>query len=183
MLIEKKEKMKISIRKFNKNDIPFKVAWINNPLNNKYLHYDLPLEIEKTEKWFDKNKDRTDRYDATILADNKPVGLIGILEIDSKNKKGEYYVTLGDREYLGKDIAKEASKLVLKYAFESLGLNKVYLYTEYDNIGAQKLFEKVGFIKEGLLKDDLLSKGVYVSRYVYGITKEDYIKNIHKEEM
>ena len=52
--------MKISIRKFESKDIPKKVEWINNSENNKYLHYDIPLKIEKTEKWFEKNKDRTE---------------------------------------------------------------------------------------------------------------------------
>lgn len=39
--------MKISIRKFEGKDIPKKVEWINNSENNKYLHYDIPLKIEK----------------------------------------------------------------------------------------------------------------------------------------
>ena len=48
--------MKVSIRKFDKKDIPNKVNWINDPRNNAFLHYDLPLEIEKTEVWFERNK-------------------------------------------------------------------------------------------------------------------------------
>ena len=171
--------MEVRIRKFIREDIPFKVEWINNPLNNKYLHYDLPLEVTKTENWFDNNKDRTDRYDATIVVDNIPVGLIGILGIDYKNKKGEYYITLGNRDYLGKGVAKDASRLILEYAFESIGLNKIYLYTEFDNLGAQKLFEKVGFIREGLLKEDMFSKDKYIDRYVYGITKNDFAKKLN----
>ena len=42
--------MKISIRKFESKDIPKKVEWINNSENNKYLHYDIPLKIEKIVK-------------------------------------------------------------------------------------------------------------------------------------
>ena len=79
--------MKISIRKFESKDIPKKVEWINHSENNKYLHYDIPLKIEKTEKWFEKNKDRTDRFDAVIEADGVPCGTIGLLSIDQKNKK------------------------------------------------------------------------------------------------
>ena len=53
--------MKISIRKFESKDIPKKVEWINNSENNKYLHYDIPLKIEKTEKLdLKKIKNRTD---------------------------------------------------------------------------------------------------------------------------
>ena len=81
--------MQISIRKFEAKDVENKVKWINDPLNNTYLHYDLPLEIQKTLLWFEKNKERTDRYDAVIEVNGEPKGLIGLLEIDYRNLKAE----------------------------------------------------------------------------------------------
>lgn len=167
--------MKVCIRKFEKRDISNKVRWINDPLNNMYLHYDLPLEVMKTEEWFEKNKDRTDRYDAVIEADGNPIGLIGLLSIDTKNKKAEYYITLGERNYLGKGIAMQASRLLLEYAFLQMGLNRVYLYTETENIAAVKAYKRIGFKREGVIRQDIYSKGRYVDRYVYGITKEDFL--------
>ncbi len=173
-MLERQNKMTVSIRRFEKHDIPNKVRWINNPENNTFLHYDLPLEIDKTEAWFDNNKGRTDRYDAVIEADGVPVGLIGLLSIDNKNKKAEYYVTLGERKYLGRGIAARATKLLLEYAFTELNLNRVYLYTEVDNSSAVRSYERIGFRREGVIKDDLFSKGRFVDRYVYRITKEDF---------
>lgn len=166
--------MDISIRKFQEKDIENKIKWINDSSNNKYLHYELPLEYSKTLNWFHRIKDRTDRYDAVIEADNIPVGLIGLLSIDENNKKAEYYIVLGDTRFKGKGIAHRASKLILEYGFEKLDLNKIYLYTERENIKAQRLFEKVGFIKEGLLKEDIRNGHELVDRYVYGICKEDF---------
>lgn len=167
--------MQISIRKFLKKDIPNKVKWINDPLNNTFLHYDLPLSVEKTEIWFENNKNRNDRFDAVIEVDGIAVGLIGLISIDSKDSKAEYYVTLGERDYLGKGIAFKASKLLLEYAFKKLKLNRVYLYTECENIFAVKLYERIGFKREGVLLQDLFSKGHYVDRYVYGISKRDFL--------
>ncbi len=166
--------MQITIRKFTKNDIPKKVEWINNPQNNRYLHYDLPLEIIKTERWFDTNAGRTDRYDAVIEADGVPVGLIGLLSIDYKNKKAEYYVSMGETDYKGKGIAKEASRLILNYGFNELKLNRIYLYTETDNLAAQKLFESIGFVKEGCLKEDVVSHGVFSDRFMYGYLRKNW---------
>lgn len=176
--------MNVTIRKFEKTDIADKVKWINNPLNNKFLHYDIPLKLDKTEKWFDENKDRTDRYDAVIEVDGVPVGLIGLLSIDNNNKKAEYYVTIGEREYLGKGVAAKASRILLERAFDQMGLNKVYLYVETENLAAIKSYENIGFTQEGILKNDLFSKGRFVDRYVYGITRKDFygVQNtpIHK---
>ncbi len=166
--------MKVSIRRFEKTDIPKKVEWINNPENNQFLHYDIPISVENTEKWFDSHLGEDTRYDAVIEADGVPVGIIGLLEIDRMNSKAEYYVTIGETSYKGKGIAKEASWLILKYGFETLGLNRIYLFTEVKNVAAQKLFERVGFVREGLIRQDILSHGQYVDRIAYGFLREDW---------
>ena len=134
--------MIVTIRKFERNDIPKKVEWINNPENNQFLHYDIPLEVGKTEIWFENNKDRNDRYDAVIEADGVPCGTIGLLSIDKKNKKAEFYIAMGEATLKGKGIATEASKLILSYGFETLNLNRIYLYTEVENIPAQRSEER-----------------------------------------
>lgn len=164
----------ITIRKFEKKDINNKIRWINDSKNNKYLHYDLPLEYDRTLKWFEKNFNNKNRFDAVIEFNNMPVGLIGLLDIDEKNLKAEYYVVVGEINLKGKGIATEATRLLLEYAFNKLNLNKIYLFTEEENLIAQKCFERVGFKKEGLLKEDLFYNNKKVNRYIYGICKGDY---------
>ncbi len=167
--------MKVSIRKFQKEDIKKKVEWINNPENNRYLHYDLPLEYEKTLDWFEKNKDRTDRYDAVIECGGEAVGLIGLLSVDRKNSKAEYYISMGETSVKRKGVAFRASRLLLDYAFLTLRLNKVYAYTEIDNVPFQRLAESLGFLREGVLKADIYSRGSYVDRIVYGMSVRDFL--------
>lgn len=160
--------MQISIRQFDKKDIPNKVRWINDSRNNKYLHYDLPLEIGKTEKWLEKNYKREDRYDAVIEVDNIPVGIIGLINIDNEEKTAEYYITIGEQEYKGKGVAFKATKLILEYGFEKIGLKEIFLSTETENYPAIKMYEKVGFKRQGCKK-------LYASKsaYIYAIKKED----------
>lgn len=173
--------MEVKIRKFEKQDIENKVKWINDERNNQYLHYDLPLEYGKTLEWFLKVADKTERYDAVIECNGIAVGLIGLLGIDEKNSKAEYYISIGEHAYKGKGVATVASEQLLNYAFYSLKLNKIYLYTESENQKAQKLFERIGFDKEGLLKNDLFSKGRFVDRYVYGITRKKFERSVLKK--
>ena len=85
----------VSLRDFTEADIRLKVEWINNPENNQYLHYDIPIEYEKTLHWFHQ-KDNAHRIDCTIEYNNEPVGVIGLLSIDTVNQKAEYYITVGN---------------------------------------------------------------------------------------
>lgn len=157
----------VKLRKFEERDVPNKVKWINDEANNQYLHYELPLIEEKTYAWFKTVENRIDRYDAVIEYNGIPVGIIGLLNI--KDGHAEYYVTMGEKEYKGKGVAKDATKLLLEYAFSELGLEEVYLYTEEENVVAQRLFEKCGFEKQGLYKDSAFNRGKLVNRYYYKI--------------
>lgn len=150
--------MNISLKKFTAADISNKVRWINDESNNMYLHYELPLEIEKTQRWFESIKNRADRYDAVIEADGVSIGVIGLLNIDVVNLKAEYYITLGEASYKRKGISYIASQQLLKYAFEILKLNKVYLNVDADNVAACNLYEKLGFRCEGVFKEDILHR-------------------------
>ena len=174
LLINGVVSMNIAIRRFEEKDIPYKVKWINDEENNKYLHYDLPLREDKTLAWFRGLKNRTDRVDYTIICDGFPVGLIGLINIDRKKKEAEYYICLGEKDYKGKGIAQIASKILIDEAYREFKLNRLYLYTETGNIRAQRLFEKIGFEKEGLIKNDLIYNGRKIDRYIYGLRLEKY---------
>ena len=167
--------MNISLRKFSVQDIPNKVRWINDDDNNTYLHYELPLETEKTQRWFENVKDKADRYDAVIEADGVSVGVIGLLNIDVVSLKAEYYITLGEASYKRKGISYIASQQLLRYAFETLGLNKVYLNVDADNTAACKLYEKLGFGCEGVFKEDLMHRGKLIDRKRYAILKKEWL--------
>lgn len=158
----------ITLRTFNKGDIDKKIEWINDPSNNKFLHYDLPLEYDKTLNWFE-NKNNDKRLDLVIEFNGVPVGLIGLLDIDKKNQKAEFYITIGEHSYKSKGIGTKATRLLLQYAFGEMNLQKVYLNVDSENIFAIKLYEKIGFSCEGVFVKDLFHNGKFINRKRYAI--------------
>ncbi len=62
-----------------------------------------------------------------------------------------------------------ATQEILRYAFEELGLHKVYLNVLEDNVRAQKLYEKCGFVYEGSAVDAVKINGMYKTLKLYGI--------------
>lgn len=161
----------VALRPFEERDIPKKVAWINDPENNRFLHYDIPLDPQKTLQWF-QTKDNSRRLDLTIEYAGVPVGLIGLLAIDRSHNKAEFYISMGETAYKRKGIAAAASRLLLQYAFEELKLHKVYLNTDGENTPAHRLFEKVGFVREGYFVDDMVHRGRYIDRVRYAIVNK-----------
>lgn len=163
----------IAVREFREEDIALKVEWINDPHNNQYLHYDLPLEYPKTLDWFH-GRNTEKRVDCTIEYQGVPVGLIGLLNIDRSNRKVELYITLGCHEYKQRGIATTASRLMLAYAFDVLDMNKVYLNVDADNRAACRLYEKIGMVCEGVFAEDLWHRGRFIDRKRYAILRSAY---------
>lgn len=169
----------IIIVPFQVNNIPQKVKWYNDENINKYLHYEDKFTIEGTEKWYNKIVKDNTRYENVIqVLDNGKyvdIGIIGLFNIDVKNKKAGFYITIGEQRYQGKGYAKKATLQFLKQAFQKFDLEKIFLYTDFENTRAIKLYEKCGFRLEGRLKKELFYKNRFVDRYYYAIYREDVL--------
>lgn len=164
----------VKLRTFEEQDIELKVKWINDIENNEFLHYELPLTVEKTKAWFERNKDKTDRWDATVLFEGKPVGLFGLLDIDYKNKTAQDYSLIGDLSTKGKGVGSKAGVLNICYAFYNLGLNKVWGTIEVGNIASLKRWRKMGGIIEGYLHDHICRDGKFYDAYYVSIFKDSF---------
>ncbi|MBR5236027.1 MAG: GNAT family N-acetyltransferase [Clostridia bacterium] len=163
----------IHLREFAETDIENKVHWINDEKNNRYLHYDLPLSIEKTKNWFQNKAEN--RLDCVIEYQGIAVGLIGLLNIDKQNQKAEFYISMGRDDFKRKGIATLSTKLLLSYAFEDLKLNKIYLNVDEENIAACNLYEKIGFTLEGRFIQDMFHRGKLINRLRYAILREEWV--------
>jgi RimJ/RimL family protein N-acetyltransferase len=100
---------------------------------------------------------------------DKHIGNISLQSIDWINKSAEIAFLLGEKKYWGKNIMFEAGSLLIDHGFKMLNLHRIYCGTSSENIGMQKLANKLGMIKEGQRKDALFKNGKYLDVIEYGI--------------
>ena len=134
--------------------------------------------IEEHRKWYENyllSEDRVE-YIITKKTDGKKLGTIGLSGIDRGSLKAEYGIILGDRNEWGKGYAKEASILLLNYAFLELGLKRIFLKVLAANTNAVKLYDSIGFIKEGLLRKDILKNDTFMDVIIMSILEEEWEK-------
>ena len=171
---------KLSIRKMERTDIPYLVAWSSNYSHIKGFNGYLPKNTNEGNKWYqrsllDKSRDDYMIYVFEEGGNSYPIGMLGLINIDDANKKGEYYVIIGNEEFLHHGIAYKTSNEMIKNTyFKVFEFNKVYACIDKDNYPAQKLAEKLGFRKEGvMLSDIVLENGTPVDRIYYGLLASD----------
>lgn len=164
----------MELRRLQKEDLPTRVLWMNNPAVYSGMHFSLPITLEGTKKWFENNVGNVKRADVVLMEDDEIVAFAGITNIDSTLRKAESY-TFVSPDKQGKGIGTRARKMVLDYAFGELGLNKVFAYINEDNIRSYKLSEKLGFKLEGRLRQEYINKnGEFRDCLYYGILKEEW---------
>ena len=100
--------------------------------------------------------------------------MAGLLEIDYKNGNAEFYITIGEKDFLGLRIPDEVIFLILEYAFLELGLKRVYLHTFDFNVRAQRVYKRNGFNKEGVFRKHKWKNGELRDIVFYGILKEEW---------
>ena len=137
--------MQVTIRPLQEQDAYTSVLWRNDPEVFKYTGntYDHEITIESELGWIRKVMATPNDYRCAILADDVYVGNIYLTDINKDS--AEYHIFLGNKDYWGKGVAKQASGLLLDYAFNKLNLESVHLSVRKENIAAVKLYEKLGF--------------------------------------
>ena len=173
--------MEIKPRRFNDKDIKIRVDWINDPRINQTMFFDLPASVINTEKWYNNIRENSKRIDFTFVNNEDDIiAMGGFTDISSIHKNAEFYVMVNP-EMQGKGIGKQVSIWMYNYAFSVLDLNKIFLYTNDDNIAAFSIYEKAGFQLEGVLRNHKWKHNKFQNRRFYGLLKSEWINLEWKE--
>jgi ribosomal-protein-serine acetyltransferase len=125
--------------------------------------------IESTVKQYERN----DGFHLGIWMDVSLVGVIGLHEIDHQNRSTSIGYWLGE-EFQGRGYMSETCRAVCIFLFQTSDLNRIWLRTAVGNIKSQNLAERLGFVREGILrKAELLSAG-YVDQCSYSLLRDDF---------
>lgn len=140
--------MNVTIRPLVETDAYTSVKWRNDFDVFKYTGntYKYEIKIENELEWIRKVTSNPQDYRCAILADGIYVGNIYLTDIDATT--AHYHIFIGDKSYWGRGVAKQASQLILDYAFNHLKLKSVQLRVRKENISAVKLYKKLGFVEE-----------------------------------
>lgn len=157
------ETVGICLRLMTAEDTDLIVKWRNRDAVRKNFIYQELFTREGHESWI-KNKVETGQVVQMIICDlvsGRPLGSVYIRDIDRKHNKAEYGIFIGEDDARGRGVGTAAAKLMLRYCFQEEGLHRVYLRAFASNIQAIRSYEKAGFVREGLLVDDVRIDGEY----------------------
>ena len=74
----------------------------------------------------------------------------------------------------GHGYATEAARALLQWAFDTLDLNRVQAEADTRNAASARVLEKLGFVREGTLREDCIVNGEVSDSWVYGLIKREW---------
>ncbi len=147
---------KVEIRSFELSDLPLFDRWLSDIHGRHFL---LSRATSRESDIKELVESPCNIVGIVTLPDQTPIGAITYLNYDSVQRKAELRKLIGDKNWRGKGLAKEATRLWLEYGLGQLRLRKVFLDTLDTNLHNIKLNEDLGFQIEGILRNEVYFDG------------------------
>ena len=161
----------VYLRPMTYDDTDLIVSWRNTDSVRKNFIYQALFTRESHENWIRTKVETGDVVQMIICetGSDRPVGSVYVRDVDHTHHKAEYGIFIGEADARGKGYGTAAAKLMIRYCFEEMKLHRLFLRVYADNHQAIKSYEKAGFEREALLRDDVCIEGNYRDIVLMGI--------------
>jgi UDP-4-amino-4,6-dideoxy-N-acetyl-beta-L-altrosamine N-acetyltransferase len=169
---------KTLLRAIERSDIIKIRDWNYGPQASDVYNSRFPISEQEQYNWFHRQRKDASKKKFMILVkkNRKPIGMLGLMDIDQINKCCEIGILIGEKEYLGKGYAQDAMQAMLEFLFQEMNFNCVYLYVFQTNKKAIQFFKRVGFKKDGVLRECVFKQGKYISKVIMSILKKEFLR-------
>jgi RimJ/RimL family protein N-acetyltransferase len=138
--------------------------WVNDEAMARLLGRATPVTQAGHEAWYQSvtSSPQSVVFAVRHLESGQYLGNVWLHGIHWVNRNAELRILLGAQQAREKGHGTRACQLLLRFAFEKLGLHKVYLYVSSGNPRARRAFEKAGFVEEGVLREEFFIDGRFL---------------------
>lgn len=169
----------VRLRPLVEEDVPLLTQWLFDP---EVLHWlqlsEDPPEL-RTEEFVRERHERMQVDPSTEVwridtDEDRPVGQVELVGINPLQRRAEVHLLVGEKDVWGHGYGARAVRRLLERAFEDLSLRRVSTIADGDNVRVIRLFERCGFVREGLLRRHRLRHGEPTDMVVMGLLDEEY---------
>jgi RimJ/RimL family protein N-acetyltransferase len=170
---------RVRLRAFEREDLPRFVTWLNDPEVRAGISKQTPIGMAQEEKWFaDVLQRPLDEHPLVIEARAEggwqPIGSCGLHNFDWHSRWGLLGISIGEKSQWNQGYGTEAVRLLLRHAFKTLNLNRVWLQVFESNARAIRSYEKAGFVHEGRQRQAFFRAGRYEDVLIMGILAHEW---------
>ncbi len=154
---------RVRLRELHDGDLPHLVRWWRDPrvaVFNNMIHPrpDKPLE-DQFREW-SLNESTIGAALCVETIGGSLVGHVALFGAEGRNRCATFGIMIGP-EHQSKGLGTEATSLMVGFGFRELGLHRIELTVNADNVRAIAAYDKAGFVQEGIMRDKLFYDGAF----------------------
>ena len=167
----------VGLRAIETHDLPQLLAWRNDPRLRRYFREVRKLNLTQQRQWFDTkvNNDPATRMFAIVeRARQRLLGACGLCYIDWVNRSADFSLYIGaDDLYIDERFAPDAAVTMIGYAFDELGLHRLWSEIYAFDAPKQRFFESLGFSLDGRQRQTHWAEGAWHDSHFYSLLATD----------
>lgn len=165
----------VRLRALTSADLEILRTFINDPDVLKFSNAYHPVTDQQQEAWW-RSLGGSGSYWFGIeeQATHRLIGTCCLVEVDWIARLAELRIRIGDKEAWGRALGTEACELLVRYGFEHLNLERIWLRVFAKNQAALKLYSRLGFVQEGCLRRAWHLAGETGDVIVMGLLREEW---------
>lgn len=168
---------RVMLRAIEPDDVPVLWEWTQDEELMRLRDYPAPpMSLDQARREFEQSPE-TSGHDlrlAITTLDGDLIGETSLRDVDQRNRSAIFTIAIGDKECWGHGYGSDATRCLMKYAFEQLNLHRIDLFVHASNDRAIRVYEKCGFRHDGRLREAHYMDGMYSDVLLMGLLREDF---------
>lgn len=167
---------RVYLRPVEKEDAPRLQEFTNDGDVVRTLYLCRPTTLAKEQENIEKlTKEENLVWLAIAMKhDGHLIGATSLKLADPAHRRADFGILIGDKLEWDQGYGTEVTRLMIKYGFETLNLNRIALTVFAHNPRGIRAYERAGFIREGILRQHLYCEDQYQDAIVMGLLRADY---------
>tara|TARA_Y100001963_G_scaffold129325_1_gene184467 strand:+ start:28 stop:624 length:597 start_codon:yes stop_codon:yes gene_type:complete len=162
-------------------------GWFNSEDTTLHMqkHY-FPNTVERQHRFLESAKNDSTKLQLGIVEKSKHalIGVVSLNNIDLINRNAEFSLLIGEKRFRNLQYAEESVFLILRHAFKSLNLHKVYGGSiETLDSWVSFLEKRFGFQREGVQKDHVFKSGKYLDIINFSIISNTFLEKFKDDKI
>ena len=170
----------VRLRAYEKSDLDAIMKWINDEEVTDFLAGGMltyPVSSLAEEKFIEaaaKSSDTGKSFAIETIAERKYIGGVSFHAINWLNRSAGLGITIGDKSFWGRGYGTDAMRVMMRMGFDKMNLHRLWLHVYDYNPRAIASYDKCGFKREGVLRQDRFYRGRYHDSIVMSILADEY---------
>ena len=172
---------KVILRGIEPSDVPRLWEWTQDEETMRLRDYPAPpISLAQAEREFEDSAcdDTCHLRLAVATPDGMLIGEASLTHIDYRNGSARFQIAIGNSDQRGHGYGSDATRALMRYAFEQLRLHRITLYVHEFNERAIGVYERCGFKHEGRLREAHFMDGKYTDVLIMGLLREDFESSV-----